>query len=278
MTLATREVEQATTHVIPNGPFARLGRWSGRHRRWVIAVWIVVFVVLGPLALRLSGRLSQGGFEIGGLDVAECQQRRFAEVRKPVPGDHDPGADQPDAESQRPGVPGGARQERCGRQDGRRTGHRPGGHPGREPAAGVSGRAHRADPDRPDRGYRPGARAHEAHHRCRRGPVDGRRARRGDRRPGDLHGLQLGQYARPAAVGDAPGPADRARARAVFRVAVGGRDPGDRHRRRPGEHPGRVVVHRRGDKPVDLRPERRPAHRHRRRRGLFAVHRQPLSG
>jgi len=66
MTSTARQVERATTHVIPQGPFARLGRWSARHRRWVIAVWMVVFLALAPLATQLSGRLSQGGFQISG--------------------------------------------------------------------------------------------------------------------------------------------------------------------------------------------------------------------
>ena len=66
MTSTAREVERATTHVIPAGPFARLGRWSAGHRRWVIAIWIVVFLAMAPLATRLSGRLSQGGFQISG--------------------------------------------------------------------------------------------------------------------------------------------------------------------------------------------------------------------
>jgi RND superfamily putative drug exporter len=66
MTLTAREIERATTHVIPSGLFARLGRWSGQRRRWVIAAWIVLFLVLAPLGLQLSGRLSQGGFEISG--------------------------------------------------------------------------------------------------------------------------------------------------------------------------------------------------------------------
>jgi putative drug exporter of the RND superfamily len=66
MTPDAGAVEHATTHVIPTGPFARLGRWSGKHRRWVIAFWIVLFIVLVPLAGQLEGRLSQGGFEISG--------------------------------------------------------------------------------------------------------------------------------------------------------------------------------------------------------------------
>ncbi len=66
MTSIARQIERATTHVIPQGPFARLGRWSARHRRWVIAVWIVVLLALAPLATQLSGRLSQGGFQISG--------------------------------------------------------------------------------------------------------------------------------------------------------------------------------------------------------------------
>ncbi len=66
MTSTAREIERATSHVIPAGPFARLGRWSAGHRRWVIAIWIVVFLAMAPLATRLSGRLSQGGFQISG--------------------------------------------------------------------------------------------------------------------------------------------------------------------------------------------------------------------
>ena len=66
MTSATREVEQATGHVIPDGPFARLGRWSAApsaldHRgvdRGVPGD--------GAAGLQLSGRLSQGGFQIAG--------------------------------------------------------------------------------------------------------------------------------------------------------------------------------------------------------------------
>ncbi len=56
----------ATHGPVPNGAFGRLGRWSGVHRRWVIAVWIVVLLVLAPFALRLSDKLSQGGFQIAG--------------------------------------------------------------------------------------------------------------------------------------------------------------------------------------------------------------------
>jgi uncharacterized membrane protein YdfJ with MMPL/SSD domain len=66
MTPSRGQIEAATSHVIPTGPFARLGRWSGAHRRWVIAVWIVLFVVMAVFAGRLGGRLSQGGFEISG--------------------------------------------------------------------------------------------------------------------------------------------------------------------------------------------------------------------
>ena len=51
---------------IPKGPFGRLGRWSGVHRRSVIAVWIVLFVVLTPFAAQLAGKLTQGGFQISG--------------------------------------------------------------------------------------------------------------------------------------------------------------------------------------------------------------------
>ena len=66
MTSTTRAIDAGTRHEIPKGPFARLGRWSAAHRRWIIAVWIVAFLAMAPLALQLSGRLSQGGFQIAG--------------------------------------------------------------------------------------------------------------------------------------------------------------------------------------------------------------------
>jgi len=66
MTPSPGQIASATTHVMPTGPFARLGRWSAKHRRWVIGVWIVLFLVMAPLAGKLGGRLSQGGFEISG--------------------------------------------------------------------------------------------------------------------------------------------------------------------------------------------------------------------
>ena len=66
MTTGAGASVRATTHVIPNGPFARVGRFAARHRRWVIAFWIMLFLALAPLANSLQGRLSQGGFEISG--------------------------------------------------------------------------------------------------------------------------------------------------------------------------------------------------------------------
>jgi RND superfamily putative drug exporter len=59
---------------IPAGPFARLGRWSARHRRWVIAAWLVVFVVLGAFAPRLADQLTPGGFEIAGSSSENARQ------------------------------------------------------------------------------------------------------------------------------------------------------------------------------------------------------------
>jgi putative drug exporter of the RND superfamily len=56
------------------GPFARLGRWSGSHRRWVIGVWVVLLVCLVPFAPRLEEELTPGGFEIAGSTSEEARQ------------------------------------------------------------------------------------------------------------------------------------------------------------------------------------------------------------
>ncbi|MFN8124191.1 MAG: MMPL family transporter [Thermoleophilia bacterium] len=58
---------------IPDGPFARLGRWSGRRRRLVITVWIVLFAALAAFAGQLEKQLKPGGFEIKGATSEEAR-------------------------------------------------------------------------------------------------------------------------------------------------------------------------------------------------------------
>lgn len=68
---------------IPDGPFARLGRWSGRRRRLVITVWIVLFAALAAFAGQLEKQLKPGGFEIAGATSEEARlivQREFTDA------------------------------------------------------------------------------------------------------------------------------------------------------------------------------------------------------
>ncbi|MEW6583567.1 MAG: MMPL family transporter [Actinomycetota bacterium] len=48
------------------GPFGRLAHGCARRRRWVVAAWAAVFLLLGAFAPRLADQLSPGGFEIAG--------------------------------------------------------------------------------------------------------------------------------------------------------------------------------------------------------------------
>ncbi|MFN8108441.1 MAG: MMPL family transporter [Thermoleophilia bacterium] len=59
---------------LPSGPFARVGRWSARHHRAVIAVWFVVLVALGVFAPRLQDQLTPGGFQISGSTSDRARQ------------------------------------------------------------------------------------------------------------------------------------------------------------------------------------------------------------
>src|SRR5438876_943436 len=46
--------------------FYRVGAFAVRRRWWVMATWLVVFVLMGPFLGKLTDRLSQGGFEVPG--------------------------------------------------------------------------------------------------------------------------------------------------------------------------------------------------------------------
>jgi RND superfamily putative drug exporter len=54
-------------HVRARGSaFYRLGAFAVRRRWWVLAAWLVLFLAAMPLLAKLTGRLSQGGFEVPG--------------------------------------------------------------------------------------------------------------------------------------------------------------------------------------------------------------------
>ena len=50
----------------PKALFSRLAAFSARHRRGVIAVWMLVAFAAAPLALTLTGALSGAGWEAQG--------------------------------------------------------------------------------------------------------------------------------------------------------------------------------------------------------------------
>ena len=63
--------------------FARLGRFSAVHRRWAIALWLVVTIAAAPLALTLTSALSGAGWEAQGstaLSVRDELRRDFPQL------------------------------------------------------------------------------------------------------------------------------------------------------------------------------------------------------
>ena len=63
--------------------FARLGRFSGTHRRWAIVTWLVVTVAAAPLAVTLTSALSGAGWEAQGstaVAVRDELRRDFPEL------------------------------------------------------------------------------------------------------------------------------------------------------------------------------------------------------
>ena len=63
------------------GWLARLGRMAGRRRRTVIVTWVVVILLAGPLALRLSSVLSGAGWEAQGSTAQKVRD----ELRREFP-------------------------------------------------------------------------------------------------------------------------------------------------------------------------------------------------
>ncbi len=65
----------------PRALFSRLAAFSARHRRGVIAVWVLVAFAAAPLALTLTGALSGAGWEAQGSTA----QRVRDEIRRDFP-------------------------------------------------------------------------------------------------------------------------------------------------------------------------------------------------
>jgi RND superfamily putative drug exporter len=79
--------KSATPVVSPDDPehdeawLARLARFSGRHRRGVLAVWLVAVLALAPLALTLTHSLSGAGWEAQGSTAQHVRD----ELRRDFP-------------------------------------------------------------------------------------------------------------------------------------------------------------------------------------------------
>jgi len=72
-----------TIHRPMSSPFERLGRWSARHRRLVVAAWALALVAAAPLALRTSDSLRSGGFVRDDLESARAKAVLETEIGVP---------------------------------------------------------------------------------------------------------------------------------------------------------------------------------------------------
>jgi RND superfamily putative drug exporter len=57
----------------PDEFFARLGRFCGRRRWWIVASWLVILAVATPLAPNVVGKLRAGGFILDDLESARAK-------------------------------------------------------------------------------------------------------------------------------------------------------------------------------------------------------------
>ena len=74
-TIAPPSEPQQTTDEPAHPPawFSRLARWSARHRRGVMATWLVATLLAAPLALTLTHALSGAGWEAQGSVSVEVR-------------------------------------------------------------------------------------------------------------------------------------------------------------------------------------------------------------
>src|SRR4051812_30759202 len=63
--------------------FERLGRWSARHHRAVIAAWIVLIAAAAPFAIQVGGALRSGGFVREDLESARTKSLLEHEIGTP---------------------------------------------------------------------------------------------------------------------------------------------------------------------------------------------------
>jgi RND superfamily putative drug exporter len=63
--------------------FERLGRWSARHRRLVVAAWALLLLAAAPLAFRTGDALRSGGFIRGDLESARAKALLENEIGVP---------------------------------------------------------------------------------------------------------------------------------------------------------------------------------------------------
>jgi uncharacterized membrane protein YdfJ with MMPL/SSD domain len=68
---------------LPMTGFERLGRWSARRHRVVIAGWAILLVLSAPLALQVGGALRSGGFVRDDLESARTKALLEREIGTP---------------------------------------------------------------------------------------------------------------------------------------------------------------------------------------------------
>src|SRR3954466_2008584 len=68
---------------LPMTGFERLGRWSARHHRIVIAGWAILLLLSAPLALQVGSALRSGGFVRDDLESARTKALLEREIGTP---------------------------------------------------------------------------------------------------------------------------------------------------------------------------------------------------